>query len=100
VTPWSRILVVLLGGCQLMMAARAEPVTTVVGALSGVALVAAALVPHRQRRASATLVLLGTVPFAAVAWSALVPLLVMLVALALAAPLLRTRAVGPFTPHA
>lgn len=99
-TTWSRSLLVILGGCQFLMAARAEPVTTVVGVLSGVALVAAALVPQRERLVSAGLVLVGTVPFAAVAWSALVPLLVLLVGLSLAAPLVRRPAVGPFTPHA
>lgn len=85
---WIPVLVVALGACELVMAAGANPVPMVVGGVGGAALVAS-VGPSRSRpRACAALLVLGTVPFAVVAWSALVPLLVLALTAALAAPLL------------
>jgi len=79
-----RLLLVVLGGCQLLMAARAPAVTMIVGVVSGLALIAAAVIERRRRALAAALVALGTIPFAVVAWRALVPFLVLVVAAVLA----------------
>jgi len=81
---WLRVLLASLGGFELLMAAGAPPMVMVVGGAGGVALVAAAWVGAQHRGLFAGLVLLGTVPFAAVAWTALVPVLLLAVASALA----------------
>lgn len=86
---WLRILLAALGACEVLMAAGATPVVTAVGLAGGAALVAAAGLGARHRGPFAGLVLLGTVPFAAIAWSALVPLLLLVVAVALAVAVLR-----------
>jgi len=62
-----------------------------VGAVSGTALVLAAWLPAPPA-VWVGLVLLGTVPLAAVGWYALVPLLVAAVALPIAAAVLRSQA--------
>jgi hypothetical protein len=85
---WTRVLVATLGGCQLVMAAGAAPTLMVVGGLSGLALIAAAVVAAHEYRVSAVLMVLGTVPFAILAWAAIVPLLVLLLVAGLAAPAL------------
>ena len=81
---WLRVLLSALGLCQLLMAAAAPPWLTVIGAVSGVALVLAAWLPARTGLLVA-LVLLGTAPLAIVGWFALVPPLVAVVALPIAA---------------
>ena len=88
---WSRLLLGALGCCQLLMAVRARPTVAAVGLASGVALIAAACV--RPRRGTIALVVIGTVPFAVVAWTALVPLLVVVVAVPLAVAVVRRRSV-------
>ena len=87
---WLRVLLSALGLCQLLMAAAAPPWLTVIGAVSGVALVLAAWLPARTGVLVA-LVLLGTAPLAIVGWFALVPPLVAVVALPIAAAVLRSR---------
>ena len=77
---WSRVLLAALGGCDLLLAVSASSWPAAVGALSGVALVAAAVTAGGRRRATVTLVALGTVPFAVAAATAVVPVLVLVVA--------------------
>ena len=71
---WWRVLLVALGCCELLMVVRAQPVVTLFGVVAGMALIAAA-VPAARRWAVA-LAILGPLPFAALAWTALVPLIV------------------------
>ncbi len=87
---WPQVLLSALGLGQLLMAAAAPPWLTVIGAVSGVALVLAAWLPARTGVLVA-LVLLGTAPLAIVGWFALVPPLVAVVALPIAAVVLRSR---------
>ena len=87
---WPRVLLSALGLCQLLMAAAAPPWLTAVGAVSGVALVLAAWLPARTGVLVA-LVLLGTAPLAIAGWFALVPPLVAVVALPIAAVVVRSR---------
>jgi hypothetical protein len=82
---WWRILLGALGGCQLLMSAGAPPAPMVAGALGGTALVAAAWLGPRPRWRTWTLVLVGTLPFAALAWTSIVPLLLTVEAFAIAA---------------
>ena len=86
---WLRCLLSGLGACQLLMAAGSTGVLSLVGVGSGIALIAAALWPNPQRWALLGLIIIGTVPFAALAWTALVPVLVVLVTAAVAVPLVR-----------
>jgi hypothetical protein len=82
---WLRCLLGLLGLAELLMAAGSAPLTLVLGLLGGVALLAAAwLAPPRKATAA---LLLGTVPFTALAWTAVVPVLLLVVAIAIAAAL-------------
>jgi hypothetical protein len=82
---WWRILFSALGGCQLLMSAGAPAAPAVVGVLGGASLVAAAWLGHRPRWRFWALVILGTLPFAALAWTSIVPLLVTVEAFAIAA---------------
>ena len=91
---WPQVLLSALGGFQLLMAAAAAPWVMAVGAVSGTALVLAAWLPARPA-VRVGLVLLGTVPLAAVGWYAFVPPLVAAVALPIAAAVLRSRATEP-----
>jgi len=89
---WIRILLASLGGFEMLMAAGAAPTVLVVGFAGGACLVAAAwLGSKRGSGVFVGLVALGTLPFTAVAWTALVPVLLLLVAAALGASVL----VGP-----
>jgi hypothetical protein len=87
---WLRILLAALGACELLMAAGASLVPMIVGAIGGLSLIGAAWIASRNRLGAAGLMALGTIPFAVIAWTALVPLLVLLVAAGLATPVLRT----------
>jgi hypothetical protein len=89
---WFRVLLSALGGCELLMAAGAAPVPMVVGAVGGLALIAAAWTTSRGARWG--LIVLGTVPFAALAWDAVVPVLLAVLAFAVAIPLLRRGRTG------
>ena len=77
-THWTRLVLAALGVFQLLMAATAAPTQRAVGAAGGLALITAAVTDGRHRRVILALVVVGTVPFALVAWSAIVPLLVLL----------------------
>ena len=92
---WWRVLLVALGCCELLMVVRAHPAVTVLGVVAGVALIAAA-VPAAQRWTIA-LAVVGPLPFAALAWTALVPLIVSVVAafVAVAVAVHRTSARAP-----
>lgn len=81
-TSWTRVLVSALGGVELLMAAGAGPVTIIaVGAVGGLALVAAPWIP--DARLALALLLLGTLPFAASTWWTVVSPLLAVVALAI-----------------
>ncbi len=84
---WVRVLLSALGGFELLMAAGAAPVPMVVGAVGGIALIAAAWTTSRGARWG--LIVAGTVPFALLAWAAVVPVLLAVLALVVAIPLLR-----------
>lgn len=92
---WARVLVGLLGACELLMAAGASPAPMLVGGIGGSALVVAAGLGHRHRPFTVALLVIGSVPIAVLAWTALVLVLVLVLVAALAMPLLR----GP-TPFA
>jgi hypothetical protein len=85
---WLRCLLALLGAAELLMAAGAAPVLLAVGAVGGVALIAAATVT-RSRALLVALTVLGTVPFTTLAWTAVIPVLLLLTAAAIAVPLTR-----------
>lgn len=85
---WWRCLLGVLGGAELLMAAGATTVLLAVGAAGGIALLLAAAAAS-TRTALAALLVIGTVPFAVLAWTAVVPVLLLLLAAALAVPLIR-----------
>ena len=89
---WWRVLLVTLGCCELLMVVRARPLVTLFGVVAGLALVAAA-VPTMRRWAIA-LAIVGPLPFAALVWTALVPLIVSVTAAFVAVAIHRTSA-GP-----
>ena len=77
-----------VGACHLLMAASSNGVLSRVGVGSGIGLIAASCWPNPRRRALMGLIL-GTVPFAALGWTALVPVLPMLVTATVAVRLVR-----------
>jgi hypothetical protein len=81
---WVRVLLSALGGCVLLMAAGAAVLPMIVGGVGGTALIVGAWVRPGHPLVFAALVLLGTVPFAVVGWAAVVPLLVVVLAVPLA----------------
>jgi hypothetical protein len=83
-----RVLLSALGGCELLMAAGATPGGMAVGGVGGSALIAAAWAFRTPRGVAAALVV-GTLPFALVGWTVVVPVLVAVMAVALAVPILR-----------
>lgn len=86
---WLRILLAALGFCELLMAAGASRAVMAIGTIGGLSLIGAVGV-SRSRLTAAGLIALGTIPFAVVAWTAVVPLLVLVVAAGLAVAILRT----------
>ncbi len=84
---WPRVLLSALGGFEALMAAGAAPVPMIIGGAGGIALITAAWLRTANRAALLGLVAVGTVPFAAVAWTAVVPVLLTLVAITVAMPL-------------
>jgi hypothetical protein len=86
---WLRVLLTVLGGFELLMAAGAAPFTMTVGVLGGVALIAAAWLRTAPRGVVVALVIGGTVPFAALGWYAVVPLLLAAAAVVVAVPVVR-----------
>jgi hypothetical protein len=83
-----RVLLSALGGCELLMAAGATPWGMAVGGVGGLALIAAAWAFRTSGGVTAALVV-GTLPFALVGWTVVVPILVAVVAVVLAVPILR-----------
>ena len=77
---WHRVLLSVLGGLQLLMAAGASPALMVIGGLGGVALIAAAWLPTSSRTLVVGLVVVGTLPFAVLGVTAVVPVLVAVLA--------------------
>jgi hypothetical protein len=89
-TNWTRGLISLLGAFEVLMAISAAPLVTIVtGIVGGGALLAAPWLVERGRVAGTTLLLLGTLPFAALTWWTLVSPLLALLALALGLPMMR-----------
>lgn len=86
---WTRCLLAALGAAELLMAAGAPAALMVVGAIGGMCLIAAARLTTLPKEAFVGLVMVGTVPFAVLAWTAIVPVLLLLVAVGLAVPLVR-----------
>lgn len=75
---WPRCLLTALGGCELLMAASAGPLLMALGGLGGAVLGAVAWT--RMRRGTALgLVVVATAPFAILGWTAIAPILVMLI---------------------
>lgn len=79
---WTRLLVSALGAVELLMAAGAGPMSTIaVGAVGGLALLAAPWVP--DVRLALGLLIIGTLPFAALTWWSVVSPLLAVTALAI-----------------
>jgi hypothetical protein len=91
---WFRVLLTALGGFELLMAAGAGPLIMAVGVVGGFALIAAAWLRPGSRDVLLGLVVAGTVPFAVLAWSAVVPLLLAVVVLLVAVPVVRESVSG------
>ncbi|MFD3403637.1 hypothetical protein ACFWUU_23335 [Kribbella sp. NPDC058693] len=81
---WTRVLLTVLALCQLLMVASGPALLMVVGALSAVALATAAWRRSASRRTVYSLVALGTIPFAALGWTAVVPVLLAVIAASVA----------------
>jgi hypothetical protein len=94
---WFRILLGALGACQLLMAAGAAPALAVVGLAGGLSLFAVAGWRSAPRPVAAGLLVVGILPFALLAWAAIVPVLVALVAALIGIPVLRADANRPAT---
>lgn len=92
VAEWFRVLLGALGACQLLMAAGAAPVVAVAGAAGGLSLIVAAGWRSASRAVLGALLAVGIVPFAVLAWAAIVPPLVAVTATLMAAPVLRDAA--------
>ena len=86
---WFRVLLTALGGFEMLMAAGAAPAIMVVGVVGGLALMGAAWLRTAPRGVVVGLLVLGTVPFAALAWYALVPLLLAVAAWVVAVPVVQ-----------
>jgi len=86
---WLRVLLGVLGGFELLMAASAAPTLGLVGAAGGIALIAAAVLRSVPRVVVIGLLAVGTIPFAVLAWYAIAPLLLAVTAALIAIPVLR-----------
>jgi hypothetical protein len=91
---WWRVLLSALGGCQLLMSAGAAPAPMLAGALGGASLIATAWMDQRRRWRLWALISIGTIPFAVLAWTSIVPALIAVEAFAVAG------AVHPAGEHA
>ena len=83
---WLRCLLSILGATEVLMAAGAAPHLMAVGAVGGLALIAAAWLPASPIGLGA-LVIIGTAPFAALGWT--VPVLLLVAAAVVAARLVQ-----------
>jgi hypothetical protein len=90
---WCRVLLVTLGCCELLVVVRAQPLVMLSGLVAGVALMAAAVPGARPR--IIPLAVLGTLPFAALAWTALVPVIVSVTAAVITLAVHRPSAAPP-----
>jgi hypothetical protein len=86
---WMRCLLAILGASELVMAAGAPTLLLTVGAVGGLSLIAASWLTTPRRGTLVGLLIIGTVPFAVVAWTAVVPVLLLVVAAGIAIPLVR-----------
>lgn len=86
---WPRVLLSLVGGFEILMAAAAPPLVAIVGLLGGLALLTAAWWRSAPKGALAGLVAAGTIPFAGLGWAAVVPLVLAGVAGVIAIPIIR-----------
>ena len=87
---WYRVLLSVTGASQMLMAAGASPALLVIGGIGGILVIVAAWLrtPHPAVLVVG-LVAVGTVPFATLGWTALVPVLVAAQAGALTALVVR-----------
>lgn len=90
---WTRVLVTLLGACELAIALSAGPlVTLVIGTVSAVILIVVPWVIGRLSPATLVILLLvATLPFAALTWWTVVTPLLAVLALAVGIPLAARR---------
>jgi hypothetical protein len=89
---WARIMLIIVGMCELLMAAGATAGPMAIGLVGGLAVIGGAVVLPSRRATGAALLVVGTVPFAIVAWSALVPVVVLIVVAGLATTIYRSDA--------
>jgi hypothetical protein len=82
-----RILVSVLGGCQILMATGGSGYVLLVGAVGGLVVMVAAWFRSLSRPVLIGLLIIGTVPFAVLGWTAVVPVLLTLVAGVVAIPI-------------
>jgi hypothetical protein len=90
---WFRVLLTALGGFEILMAAGAATALLVVGTVGGIALMLAAWLRRANKGVVVGLLVVGTIPFAALGWFAIVPVLLAVLAVAVAIPVLRAPAV-------
>jgi len=86
---WFPVLLGALGACQLLMAAGSPLILALVGAVGGACLIAAAVWRSASRPVVVALLAVGILPFAILAWAAIVPALVAVTAALIAVPVLR-----------
>jgi len=96
---WLRILVGVLGIYQILLALSAKPAIAVLGTVGGLLVIAAPWVPHRSPIGATVLLVVGTVPFAVVAWWSLIVPVVGLLALAIGLPVIWRVGTDPVAPH-
>lgn len=84
-----RCLLSFLGICELFMAGGAAPAVLVVGGVGGLALIVAAWLRTVPRAVLMLLLAVGVLPFTALAWTAIVPVLLLVGVAAVAVPLVR-----------
>jgi len=89
---WLRVLLTALGGFEILMAAGSAPLLMVVGIAGGIALILAAWLRTTSNGVLVGLLVVGTIPFAALGWYAIVPVVLAGLALIVAIPVLRTPA--------
>ncbi len=88
---WLRVLLASLGAFELLLVAGGSPRILLIGGMGGIALICSACVSWHLPAVAAGLMVLGTVPLAAVAWTGIVPVLMLLLVAALAVTVLSPR---------
>jgi hypothetical protein len=84
---WLAGLVSVLGAAELLMAVSAAPAVAVIGVIGGLALIAAPWLAPLSRTLSGVLLAVGVVPFTVLTYWAIIPIVLALLALLIAAPL-------------